>query len=151
MIGSKRSRRLGGLLAGAALVIAIAGCTIGTTTIPAGEDTGLVECKSGSSTGPVWVTGPGTGQLRFQVLSSDATKPLRAVLVGPGGGTSSFGIVWDGTKSTGPKQLQMGAGAFLGVVLWYEDHVPVAQTTTTKWMLEALDANGKDVGFTCSG
>jgi hypothetical protein len=37
MIATTRSRRLCGALAGAILLMAVAGCTVGTTTIPAGN------------------------------------------------------------------------------------------------------------------
>jgi hypothetical protein len=155
MIGSKRSRRLGGLLAGAALVIAIAGCTVGTTSIPAGNISGIAECKGGPTPGKWWVPGPGAQVLRFEVLSSDATKPLIAVTAfegnGPFGPIGSLGRVWDGTKSTGPKQWTVPAIPYLPMALYYEDNVGVAQTSNTTWAFTALDANGKDVGFTCTG
>jgi hypothetical protein len=151
MIGSTRSRRLGVLLGGVALVIIVAGCTVGTTTIPAGQASALVECNAGPTPGKYWVAGPGAVEVRFQVLSSDATEPLAAI-VGTGAGwpgLGSFGTVWDGTKSTGPKQW---AGDWNGSIsLVYGDWSPVAQTSNTKWAFTALDANGKDVGFTCTG
>jgi hypothetical protein len=147
MISSTRSRRLGALLAGAALVIAIAGCTVGTTSLPAGQAVALIECKAGSTTGKYWIAGPGAVEVRFQVLSSDATEPLVAI-VGTLNWVASLGTVWDGTKSTGPKQF---GGEWNGTIgLMTEDGSPVAQTSTTEWMFTALDANGNDVGFTCT-
>jgi hypothetical protein len=69
-------------------------------------------------------------------------------------GGPSFGTVWDGTKSTGPKQLRIsttGEPRRVGMVLVYEDGLVGAQPSNTKWAVTALDANGKDVGFTCFG
>jgi hypothetical protein len=155
MIGSKRSRRLGALLAGAALVIAVTGCTVGTTSILARQSSGVAECKVGSSTGLLWVTAPGTQDLRFEVLNSDATEPLEAIAVLGIQGGPSFGTVWDGTKSTGPKQVRLtttGESRLVGLVLAMDDGFPADQTNNTTWAVAALDANGKDVGFTsCSG
>jgi hypothetical protein len=65
----------------------------------------------------------------------------------------SLGTVWDGTKSTGPKEWALqGGAAWTGLLaLITEDGSPAAQTSTTEWMFTALDANGNDVGFTCRG
>jgi hypothetical protein len=156
MIGSTRSRRLGVLLGGVALVIIVAGCTVGSTTIPAGSNAGLVECKGGPTPGKYWVPGSGAQVLRFEVLSSDATKPMMGVteIEGEGyfGGFVNAGRVWDGTKSTGPIQWTAPALPKIPMYLFYEDlsAVEPAQPSNTKWAFTALDANGKDVGFTCS-
>src|SRR5262245_9786222 len=107
MTGRTRLRRLGASLAGAALVVTFAGCTVGTTTIPAGPGTGqFVACSP--TQGGSWVPGPGATHLRFEVLKSDSTQPLAAALWGSGNeGSAIFGEVWDGTKSTGPQEVQM--------------------------------------------
>jgi hypothetical protein len=151
MIGSKRSRRLGALLAGAALVIAVAGCTVGTTSIPAGVNAAVIECRGGPTPGTFWLPGPGTQQVRFQVLSSDAPKPLVG-LVAIDSVLGGLGTVWDGTKSTGPQTFSRSdlADVKLGLGLGYQDGSGAAQSSNTTWVFTALDANGKDVGFTCS-
>lgn len=146
MIGITRSRRLGALLAGAALVIA-AGCTVGTTSIPAGQGLKLIECTAGRTRGPYWQAGPGATRLRFQVLSSDATQPLEALMLVGTPDPISFGTVWDGTKSTGPKLID--ASFLLFPLFIVPKNVPNAETINVTWAFTALDANGNDVGFSC--
>jgi hypothetical protein len=157
MIGSTRTRRLGALLAGAVFVIALVGCTVGTTNIPAGQSFELAQCTAGSTRGPSWAPGPGVARLRLEVLSSDARQPLRAeafsgLAEDP---YSDFGTVWDGTKSTGPKHAFLPGGfSDTGLVVVYFLRVGSLSTPdiNVKWALTALDANGKDVGFTtCAG
>jgi hypothetical protein len=150
MIGSTRSRRLGAVLAGAALVVTVAGCTVGTSAVPAGQQFDLIECTAGPTPGTYWRPGPGARHLRFQVLSSDATQQLEALVfsVSPDQG-ASFGTVWDGTKSTGPKTVAY-PGNDIPLVLWAPNG-PAAQTVNATWAFAALDADGKDVGLTCVG
>jgi hypothetical protein len=119
MIGSTRSRRVGALLAGAALVVA------GATT------------------------------LRFEVLSSDSIQPLRAAAFSSLAEDTAtiFGTVWDGTKSTGPKQGSLPGGfADTGTFGLYivRDSSLSTPDINLKRALTALDANGKDVGLTCT-
>jgi hypothetical protein len=151
MIDRRRSRRLGALLAGVGLVITFAGCTVGTTSIPAGQAGQAIACRASAPTATIWVPGPEAQYLRFEVLSSDATEPLRAVVFGNiwggGEGGADFGTVWDGTKSTGPKQVPL-PNNLIPLVIMPADG-PATQTIQVTWSFTALDANGKDVGFTC--
>jgi hypothetical protein len=140
MIGRTRSRRLGAFLAGVVLLIAVAGCTVGTTEISPAANYGLALCTAG----------PGALHLRFEVLKSDAVKPLDAY-VWYGYESPTFGWVWDGTKSTGPKQIEV---RYLlenprFVVMIGAPYIPVVQGAKVGWMLTALDANFNDVGVTC--
>lgn len=150
MIGSTRSRRLGAVLAGAALVVTVAGCTVGTSAIPAGQQFDLIECTAGPTPGTYWRPGPGATYVRFQVLSSDATQPLEALVfsINPDQG-ASFGTVWDGTRSTGPKTVAYPGNDI--PLLIRTPNGPTARTVNATWAFTALDANGKDVGFTCVG
>lgn len=151
MIGRTRSRRLGALLAGALLVVTIAGCTVGTTSIPAGDRYGFVHCTAGPTQGGSWIPGPGATRLRFEVLSSDATQSLEAFLWLYWTDSPTFGTVWDGTKSTGPKYIDVsGLSSSQQYPLVIRSSSLASQTTNVKWMFTALDANGKDVGFTCT-
>jgi transposase len=56
-----------------------------------------------------WIPGPEAQYLRFEVTSSDATQGLDAAgLFGNldgNGDVLDFGMVWDGTRSTGPKEI----------------------------------------------
>jgi hypothetical protein len=145
MIGRTRSRRLGVLLAAGVLVFVAVGCTVGTTSIPADAGLGLVEC---SDSDVYWQPGPGATEIRFSVLGSDATQPL-FVIVGTGDWIANVGTVWDGTQPT--RQVRYD-GAWNGAIgLFYEGFVPSGQVSTTRWAFSAHDANGKDVGFTCTG
>jgi hypothetical protein len=151
MIGSTRSRRLGALLAGVALVVAIAGCTVGTTSIPAGQRYGFVACTAGPTSGGSWIPGPGATRLRFEVLSSDATQPLEAILWVSREDSPTFGTVWDGTKSTGPKHVDLSSLSSREFPLLIRSSSLASQAINVKWAFTALDVNGKDVGFTCVG
>lgn len=150
MIGSRRIRRIGVLVAGAALVL-VAGCTVrGTTSIRAGSSREVVPCDPNNQQ---WIVPPEATQLRFEVTSSDTTQPLEASVYLPEG-PFSFGTVWHGTKSTGPKLVPLVQNGTQGVYVWIErvDHQPFSQTTEVSWAFTALDANGNDVGFAgCAG
>jgi hypothetical protein len=142
------------LLAGAVLLIAVAGCTAGTTTIAAGQGGWLGGCTAdGPTPKGQWVPGPGATRLRFEVTNSDATQPIRAqvlwrIFSWGEGDSRDFGIVWDGTKSTGPKQVDLPGPEF---VLWITTPSTTAsQEIHVDWIFTALDANGNDVGFTCA-
>jgi hypothetical protein len=158
MIGTTRSRRLCAGLAGAVLLIAIAGCTAGTTTIAAGNSGWLGMCpRDGATPSAFWDPGPDARYLRFEAMGSDATQPLSAEADwGPFTGNGEwldFGLVWDGTKSTGPKQvdlrsLQLGIPEF---ILWISTpNTTASQEIHVDWIFTALDADGNDVGFTCT-
>jgi hypothetical protein len=151
MIGSTRIRRIGVLVAGAALVLA-AGCTVrGTTIIRAESYEELAACDPNNQ---YWVVGPEAIQVRFEVTSSDATLPLEGYGY-HSGGQFSFGTVWDGTKSTGPKLVDLPEGYPWGqdvlVFIRRVDLEPFSQTTNVSWAFTALDANGRSAGFTCGG
>jgi hypothetical protein len=150
MTGFKRSRRIGALLAGAAIVVTVAGCTAGTTTIPAGQSAQMIACTAGPTPGDFWVPGPGATHLRIHVTKSDSTKPLGAGVLRFDSSDGYFGIVWDGTKSTGPQEIVVWGGQsellFLGV-----ENGPTSQPINASWTLTALDYTGKDVGLTCEG
>ncbi len=151
MIGRMRSRRFGALLAGSVLFIALAGCSVGTSSIAAGQQVGLVECTAGTP-GALWLPGPGARYLRFHVTRSDATQPLEAGVWRPPFAEwdeASFGTVWDGTKSTGLQQIPVPLAPYLPLVLVSKDG-PVPQTIHADWEFTALDANGNDVGLTCT-
>lgn len=148
--GRTRSRRLGALLAGALLVVTIAGCTVGTTSIAAGQTAALIPCTAGPTPGTFWVAGPGASRLRFQVRSSDATQPLGAAVfrLGPDG-SAFFGTVWDGSKSTGPKEIPLPGWSI--PLMIYPENGAASETIQADWVFTALDPNGKDVGFSCEG
>jgi hypothetical protein len=150
-IGRTRSRRLGAVLAGSVLLIALAGCSVGTSSITAGQQIGVVECTAGTP-GVLWLPGPGARYLRFHVTKSDATQPLEAYVFRPPFAEwdgASFGTVWDGTKSTGPKQIPLTNAPYIPLIL-DSPNAPVPQTIHADWVFTALDANGKDVGLTCT-
>jgi hypothetical protein len=96
-------------------------------------------------------SGPGATRVRFEVLSSDATQPLRAFLFASWEDSPSFGTVWDGTKSTGAKFLDVLPSRELPPLVIVTVNGSNSQTINVKWAFTALDANGKDVGFTCTG
>lgn len=158
MLGSTRFRRLATVGVAAALAVIAAGCTQATTTIPQGQDFGRVVCpiKAGqSSAATYWHPGPGTERPRFQILKSDSPVALTVVpyeYTGAGAGpvfAPKLEDLWDGTKSTGPKEVGWGPTNFsylLLVSFWGT----APQETHTTWELTALDANGNDVGFTCA-
>ena len=142
-MGGNRSavrRRLAVVVCAGLLVVIMAGCTRGTTTIPRRAGSVRISCPEEGK--PAFVPGPGTTHVRFQVLRSNATVPL---LVGMT--ERFFFLVWDGTKSTGPVEFEWGEYPNSWLNLYGYDSSNASNTT---WAITALDRNGKDVGITCA-
>ena len=147
-------RRLAIVASTGLLVVALTGCTVGTATIPEGDSRTAVFC---SGTKAVFVAGPETTHLRFEVLRSDSTQPLIAAVSWrlPPNSTydMAFGeTVWDGQASTGPQEVpwstaaRPNSSAFLAT----QSFEPAVAPITTTWVLTALDDDNKDVGITCA-
>ena len=99
-----RGRRLSVVLGTGLLAALLAGCTLGTTTMPSGSIAATIACPEAGS--PTFVPGPGTTHVRLQVLRSTATVPLRAFIWQNSSPISYFaGLLWDGTRSAGSKEI----------------------------------------------
>jgi hypothetical protein len=154
-----RGGRLAAIGLAAALIFTASGCYCGSTNItaalggamycPVGVDLGPGHISSGGDTGggrtPLWQPAPTTVTLQFAVTSSNAVRPIEVVAWLNFSLTVSLGIVWDGTKSTGTKSIPWsGATEFVPVPIQ-----PVNADYHLNWWIMALDARGKEVGFTC--
>lgn len=64
----------------------------------------------------------------------------------------SFEWVWDGTRSTGPRELgPLEPGYPFALLIGTVREAPNPNGIKVDWTFTALDANGNDVGFTCAG
>jgi hypothetical protein len=147
MVGSRHTRRLAAIVLASACIFATSGCYVGRSTVgpdnaylmcPAGVDFGPGKISSGGDTSylSLWQPAPTAVNIQFAVMSSDATQPISV-----DAGSTSFGVVWDGTHSTGTKTIRWSGAPF---VL----HVQTRNLAHMDWWIEALDATGKEVGFT---
>lgn len=157
MLRFMHSRRWVAAAVAAVIVLVLPGCTLGWARIPPGLDGDYIGCQVGADLGPGhasnigtggtgwFVPAPGTVQLRFVIMNSDATQPIKAGVV-LGTVTQHFGVVWDGVQSTGIKDLAHSAPFQL--LVWV---TPAAtQPIAASWWIMALDASGNEVGFTCA-
>ena len=135
-------RRLPVLLCTGLLVVVTAGCTRGTTSIPAGSSLAPISCPEEGK--PIFVPGAGTTHVRLQVLRSNATVPLFGLL--SQNGIDVFDVLWDGTQSTGPTEFPWDERPISQLILYMNQ---AHDDTDTTWAITALDRTGKDVGFTC--
>lgn len=138
-------RRLPVLLCTGLLVVVMAGCTRGTTTIPRNRAGALISCPEAGKSD--FVPGPGTTHVRLQVLRSTATVPLYGLLL-PNIGW--YEPLWDGTQSTGPQEFAWGVEPIQDLWLRTSTGWPLANAADTTWAITALDRTGKDVGITCA-
>ena len=146
-MGRNRSavrRRLALVVCTGLLVVVMAGCKIGTTTIPRDTGGAWVSCEEGT---PAFVPGPGTTHVRFRVLRSNATVPLFGWLVVQYRRWDE--LLWDGTQSTGWHEFSWDEEP-MRLFLFAQSLVNTTPASDTTWAITALDSTGKDVGITCA-
>jgi hypothetical protein len=160
MVGSWHTRRLATIGVAAVFILATSGCYYAGSAItpengalwcPAGVDLGPGHISSGGNgsgdSGTLWQPAPTAVTLRFEVTNSDMGLPVGATAVSTTTAEVSFGVVWDGTKSTGIKSIPWNGAPFVPAV-FVQDFYSASFHIT--WWLMAVDAAGKEVGFTCS-
>ncbi len=158
-------RRWSAAVVAAVLALALSGCTIGYVSIPAGHQQVVLGCPPGVDLGPghlsarpniyspyrYWVMPPQVARLRFAVTRSSSTWPISAFFSFPGTGPGFNLNMWDGTASRGGIAIDMQyfSSRSIEIVLAIE-----APSPPPPWdfdvVLEAVDANGNDLGLSCS-
>jgi hypothetical protein len=158
-----RAIRLGGMLVAAAMVLLVSGCTVGKTTIPPSPystSSANLKCPSGVDLGPghtsyasngdktYWRPGAGATSVRLHVTAASTTLRIAAYYHYPSlfGGSEGFGLVWDGTRSTGVRQVPLQTWAGIAAFTVNSGGV-VKNNIDVTWTLTAVDAQGQDVGF----
>ncbi len=131
----------------AAFIVTMSGCTFVTSIV--GPDRPIIGCPDTADLGPghisvgspsdggfMWKPAANVASLRLAVTSSDAGQPITMAA-----GTESFGVVWDGSRSTGTSTIPWsGSNAFILFVT----SPTVAHMT---WWIMAIDSAGNEVGF----
>jgi hypothetical protein len=163
MVGSSHTRRLTALVLAGVFIFAASGCYVGTTAVSPGYGS-LLNCPSGVNLGPGKITGggdttsgdpsfwrpaPTAVSARFAVTSSDSNQRITVdadYFVDSPNSFISLGVVWDGTRSTGPKTVPMVLSPTVGFAFFlYAEPTPVL--AHMHWWMTALDAAGNEVGF----
>jgi hypothetical protein len=137
-------------------------CTVGTSTILTGTHNVLVPCPTGVDLGAghishgtdddvgalFWVLPPQAERLQFAVIDANTALPIEAEAGDWRENVVSFGTVWDGTRSTGPQQIEY---PYLYAAIAIATPEPVARSVDVTWSIAALDAEGQEVGFLACG
>ena len=131
----------------ALIVVTMAGCHYTRTATGAvGQrefgSLGLCNPDKGSSQYD-WVPAPGTVKLRLKLSSSSSTYPISATAFLPIIDAASWGTVWDGSQSTGSKEIWW-SGEF---VLVFGSDDPSWESRTFTYQLTPLDSAGNETSF----
>jgi len=128
----------------AIVIVTMAGCHY-TRTMTGGRSgfSAPAVCNPDNVEPSLWVPAPGTVKLRLEVSSSNSTKPIEAHAVTGWDTGLVWPTVWDGSRSTGSKDIQY-AGAF--VLIFYSND-PLWASRTYTFQLTPRDSAGNETSF----